>query len=132
VKAYLLLQSNSPAYLKQTMKSAVGSLHLCLFYQCHCSASDHFASAARKHTWWWWWWCDENKMSGTLGSDSGRLTFLKETAHSPEQLCVTTGKLYHSLCHWMVFTQIFVSYKSVHSVQARLHFCSMEVCMGKN
>ena len=46
-------------------------------------------------------------------SNSGRLTFLKETARSPEWLCVTTGKLYHSLCHWMVFTQIFVSYESV-------------------
>ena len=31
-------------------------------------------------------------------SDSGRLTFLKETTRSPEYLSVTTGKLYHSLC----------------------------------
>ena len=31
-------------------------------------------------------------------SDSRRLTFLKETARSPEKLCATTGKLYHSLC----------------------------------
>ena len=27
--------------------------------------------------------------------------------------CITTGKWYHSLCPWIVFTQIFVSYKSV-------------------
>ena len=32
------------------------------------------------------------------GSDFRRLTFFKETARSPEQLCVTTGNLYHSLC----------------------------------
>ena len=46
-------------------------------------------------------------------SNSGRLTFLKETARSPEWLRVTTGKLYHSLSYWLVFTQIFVSYESV-------------------
>ena len=33
-----------------------------------------------------------------FSSDSRRLTFLKEAARSPEQLCVTTGNLYHSLC----------------------------------
>ena len=33
------------------------------------------------------------------GSDSGRLTFLKEIARSPEWLRVSTGKLYHSLSH---------------------------------
>jgi len=27
-----------------------------------------------------------------LCSDSGRLTFLKETARSPKYLCITTGK----------------------------------------
>ena len=33
----------------------------------------------------------------TNNSDFRRLTFLKETTRSPEQLCVTTGNLYHSL-----------------------------------
>ena len=43
----------------------------------------------------------------TYDSDSGRLTFLKKkTACSQEWLHASTGKLYHSLSHWIVFIQV--------------------------
>ena len=56
---------------------------------------------------------------------------LKETARSPEQLCVTTGKLYHSLCQWMVFTQIFVSYESVQYKRSAFTFLFNGSLYGK-
>ena len=64
-------------------------------------------------------------------SDSGRLTFLKETARSPDELGVTTGKLNHSLCHWMVFTQIFVSYESMQYKSKCLSFLFNGSLYGK-
>jgi len=42
--------------------------------------------------------------------------FWKKQLVLQNNYCITTGKWYHSLCHWMVFTQIFVSYKSVERV----------------
>ena len=44
-----------------------------------------------------------NRSSYSISSDSGRLTFLKETTGSTKWLGVTTGKLYQALPHWMVF-----------------------------
>ena len=80
-----------------------------------------------------WLWATDQASCCTYNSDSGKLTFLKETARSPEWLHVTTGKLYHSLSHWMVVTQIFLTNRCSGSV-ARLHIYSMEVwvCMGIN
>ena len=42
-------------------------------------------------------WTKNQAITMTYDSDSGRLTILKETVHSPEWLCAGTGKLYHSL-----------------------------------
>ena len=64
----------------------------------------------------------------TQSSTSRRLTFLKETAHSPEQLCET----YTTACanEWSSRKYLCLTNRSS-TIGTRLHFCSMEVCMGK-
>ena len=54
-------------------------------------------------------------MSMTYDSDSGRLTFLKETACSPEWLHATTGKLYMYIATTVcsIVNSLHVSYESV-------------------
>ena len=67
------------------------------------------------------------------GSDSGRLTFLKETARSPEQLCITILESYTTVWTIERSSRRYLCLTNRCSTSgARLHFCSMEVCMGKN
>ena len=68
----------------------------------------------------------------TYDSDSGRLTFLKETAHSLEWLRASTGKLYHSLSHWIVFTQVLNLMNQSSTSRAPLHFFQRKFAWEKD
>ena len=66
-----------------------------------------------------------------LCSDSGRLTFLKETAHSQEWLVQQATNAHQTMSHWLLFAKNRESSKLVCSSTCCFSFRSIEICMGK-
>jgi len=64
----------------------------------------------------------------TYDSDSRKLTFLKETAHSPADDFMPVLESYTTICPLRAG---IVSYESKQYKQSAFTFFSMEVCMGK-